>query len=484
MKLWFAPPRWSIASRLLVLALLPTALMLVAGNAAMYWISLHNATTEVRERGRFVAAALAEGSRYAVVSGQIDSVQRSIRNLMDADLSLAGVQLLDRTRRVVVDLNSIRTTGEGVDFEMEIASEPLNVDTFDVLDPANAANRRPGPPLGYVRVRMTAGPIVSASVERLAAGSAVVLVSTIVSLGIALTLAGLLGAPLKDVMHAVRRLQRGQFDIHMRPGATGELAELQSAVIEMALGLQLTHDRLEREVAARTLALGQAMERIRLSDVEKGRLIARGNELVEDERRRISTEIHDDLNAVIVSIRMHAESLASAAGDAGQHDMQVAASRIVNLADTIYARARAIIRKLRPEILDALGLKGAVEETVRAFAEADRGCAVELAAGPLPVLGETVSIAAYRMLQEALSNVAKHASAKHCAVSLRAASGDRLSLVVEDDGRGFDPSVVVAGGLGLAGMRERAAALGGDVAVQSAPGKGARITITLPMHPA
>ena len=69
MKLWFDASRWSIASRLLVLALLPTVLMLVAGNASMYWLSLRDAAAEIRERGRSVAAALAEGSRYAVVSG-------------------------------------------------------------------------------------------------------------------------------------------------------------------------------------------------------------------------------------------------------------------------------------------------------------------------------------------------------------------------------------------------------------------------------
>lgn len=481
MKPWFDPSRWSIASRLLVLALLPTALMLVAGNASMYWLSLRDAATEIRERGRSVAAALAEGSRYAVVSGNTEAVERTVRDLMAADPSLIAVRLLDRDRRVIVEVVSPAVHTQSVEFEVPIESQPINVDTFDVAGNTQSAGRRSGPPLGLVHVRMSADPIVAASVRRLATGSALVLLATIASLGIALMLAGRLREPLKDVMQALRRLRDGRYDVRMRPGATGELAELQSAVVEMAKGLRITHEQLEAEVAARTTELSEAMQRLRVSDEEKGRLIARGNELVEDERRRISTEIHDDLNAVLVSVRMQAEALSSAAAEQGHTEMQAAATRIVELVDTIYARARAIVRKLRPEIIDALGLAGAAEETVRSFAELDRHCKFELVAEPLPQLPEAVSIAAYRMLQEALSNVAKHAGARRCRVTLRPLGQDRIALVVEDDGRGFASAPDASRGLGLLGIRERAAALQGDFEFESAPGRGTRLTITLPV---
>jgi two-component system sensor histidine kinase UhpB len=481
MKSWFDTSRWSIASRLLALALLPTALMLVAGNASMYWLSLRDAATEIRERGRSVAAALAEGSRYAVVSGNAASVERTVRDLMAADPSLVAVHVLDRNRRAVVEVESATVHSRSSDFEVAITSEPLNVDTFDAVNAAGAADRRAGPPLGFVRVRMSADPIVAASVERLATGSALVLLATVASLGIALMLAGRIREPLKDVMLALRRLRDRKYDIRMRPGATGELAELQSAVTELAKGLRITHQQLEAEVAARTAELNEAMQRVRVSDEEKGRLIARGNELVEEERRRIATEIHDDLNAVLVSVRMQAEALASAAAENGQHETHAAALRIVELIDTIYGRARAILRKLRPEIIDALGLAGAVEETVRAFGEVDRDCKFELVAETLPSISDSVSIAAYRMLQEALSNVVKHAAARQCRVTLRTAGDDHITLVVEDDGRGFASMPNASNGLGLVGMRERAAAMQGTFEVQSSLGKGTRLTITLPV---
>jgi two-component system sensor histidine kinase UhpB len=481
MKSWFDPSRWSIAARLLMLALLPTALMLVAGNASMYWLSLRDAATEIRERGKSVAAALAEGSRYAVVSGNTGSAERTVRDLMAADPSLVAVKVLDRNRAAVLEVESEAVYSRSTDFEVAISSEPLNVDTFDAVNSAGTAGRSPSPPLGFVRVRMSVDPIVAASVGRLATGSALVLLATIASLGIGLMLAGKLREPLKDVMQALRQLRDRKYDLRMRPGATGELAELQAAVADLAKGLRITHAQLEAEVAARTAELSEAMQRIQLSDEEKGRLIARGNELVEDERRRISTEIHDDLNVVLVSIRMQAEALASAARESGQSEASAEAARMLQLIDSAYGRARAIVRKLRPEIIDALGLTGAVEETVSSFGALDRDCLFAFVSSPLPTVSESVSIAAYRMLQEALSNVVKHANARHCRVSLGASDKDRLTLIVEDDGRGFEVSSNSTRGLGLAGMRERAHALHGTLKIESVPGTGARLTITLPI---
>ena len=482
MKSWFAPSRWSIASRLLALALLPTALMLVAGNASMYWLAVRDATTETREHGKSIAAALAEGSRYAVVSGNTESVEQTVRGLMATDSSLVAVEILDTDGRSIVAVESARSHAGSSVFETPIASEPLNVDTFDSTNAATAARRQSGPPLGVVRVHVSADPIVRASIARLTAGTVLVLLATLVSVMVALALAKKLREPLDDVMGALRDLRERKYEIRMRPGTTGELAELQSAVLDMAKGLRFTHEQLTAEVSARTADLSAAMQRIQMADAEKSRLIARGNELVEEERRRISVEIHDDLNAVLVSVRMQAEALASAAAESGQQETLVAAKRIVELVDTMYARARAIVRKLRPEIIDALGLSGAVEETVRHFRELDRYCRFGLSLHPLPRVPEATAIAAYRMLQEALSNVVKHAGAKRCHVTLGpSADGHALALVIEDDGRGFDPSMSGGQGLGLAGIRERVSALGGTFNFTSSPGAGTRLTITLPV---
>jgi hypothetical protein len=174
------------------------AVVVEPSNPSMYWLTVRAAGKEIREHGTAIATALAEGSRYAVVSGNSQSAEQTVRGLMAAYPSLVAVE---------------------------------------------------------------------------------------------------------------------------------ELAELQAAVLDMAQGLRITHEQLTAEVAARTAELNAAMERIRVADAEKSRLLAHGSELVEDGRRRISAEIHDDLNAVLVSVRMRAEALASTAVENGAEETVRAVKR-------------------------------------------------------------------------------------------------------------------------------------------------------------
>jgi two-component system sensor histidine kinase UhpB len=285
-------------------------------------------------------------------------------------------------------------------------------------------------------------------------------------------------------MAALRQVRHGSFDVRIDPVVSGELGELQQAIVEMAKSLGTTHQELENEVARRTTQLREAMSALEAADAERRRLIARGNELVEEERRRLSLEIHDELNAALVAVRLQADALSGQAADAGSADVQEAAEKIARLTDDLYKRARAIVTQLRPEILDTLGLAGAVEEVVRRFDEVNAGCRFHFRAETLPPVPEPVAIAAYRAIQEALSNVAKHAGASSCDVSIMQTSshqGKAVRIVVEDDGCGYDTSIVHSQGIGLIGMRERVAALGGSVTMRSSPGCGTTVTIEIPL---
>ena len=227
------------------------------------------------------------------------------------------------------------------------------------------------------------------------------------------------------------------------------------------------------------------MAAVQLADEERRRLITRGNELIEDERRRLSLEIHDELNAALISVRLHANALAAGAADSGDQDARVAAERIAALTDDLYRRARAIVAQLRPEVIDTLGLSGAIEEIVRRFDEAHASCTFTFRVDDdLPHVSEQVAIAAYRMVQEALSNVAKHAEATRCTVSLSRTAWDAgrpaIRLIIADDGRGF-VSANHGQGVGLVGMRERAASQSGRFALSTSPETGTQITIELPL---
>lgn len=199
----------------------------------------------------------------------------------------------------------------------------------------------------------------------------------------------------------------------------------------------------------------------------------------EDERRIIARELHDEVGQVLTALQVElglAHRQLQAAG--------VSADPLVeaqSLADGALSTVRDLSQLLRPAALDDLGLPAAIDASLRGLARRHE-IKVELSqSGMTDRLAPETEIAAYRIVQEALTNVARHATAGHCRVRLMRLP-DSLRVEVEDDGRGFDPAAEPrqAGGFGLIGMRERAAMLGGQLSIFSAPGAGTRLFVELP----
>ena len=202
-------------------------------------------------------------------------------------------------------------------------------------------------------------------------------------------------------------------------------------------------------------------------------LVERFVAVQEAERRRIAAEVHDGVTQPVVSLAMHLAAAAEALAD-GDHAFatrQVATAR--SLAELAVAETRAALAGLRPPMLDDLGLPEAMQSlaTTSVAAGADVTCDVDVSA----TLPDHVQVAVYRMAQEAMQNVAKHAHAANILLQLRAA-GDELVLRVRDDGAGMPTP-----GVGLDAIRERAELLGGTVSVSSAPGRGTDLLVRLPV---
>jgi signal transduction histidine kinase len=198
----------------------------------------------------------------------------------------------------------------------------------------------------------------------------------------------------------------------------------------------------------------------------------------EEERRRVSRDIHDSLCqdlsllAAEIGISLHLSDSSQA-----NERLEAARARALRIAE----EARGMARQLHPAILEDLGLATALESLCDDFGQ-QYGIPVTFRIqgdppSPFPI--ETASHV-YRVAQEALNNVAKHAQAKHVSVLL---SGHRgLRLLIRDDGIGFDPTTVRgAGGLGLVSMEERARIAGGTLRVESRPGHGARVNLVMPL---
>jgi signal transduction histidine kinase len=192
----------------------------------------------------------------------------------------------------------------------------------------------------------------------------------------------------------------------------------------------------------------------------------------EAERRRIARALHDDLGQLVLSLRHSLLALAQSV------DVTEPLARL----DAITQRIRDASLDLWPSILDDLGLAAAVRWL--ADRQTRRGLTVFAAVDDVGRMPIAIEAACFRIAQEALTNVARHAGASRAAIHLRA-SGATLALVVTDDGCGFDPAeawgrAVQGAGLGLLGMRENATLAGGHLEVESAPGVGTTVRLSLP----
>ncbi len=209
--------------------------------------------------------------------------------------------------------------------------------------------------------------------------------------------------------------------------------------------------------------------------VERSRLYARSAQLAKtEERNRLAREIHDTLAQGLTAIALQLES-ADALIDASPARAKDSLRKALDLARTNLEEARRSVLDLRAAPLLDRSLPDALHALAERVAR-DHGLSIEVhAQGDVERLPARLEAGAYRIAQEALNNAVRHAAARQVVVEIHRATG-RVLVVVEDDGRGFDPQTV-SRGFGLVGMRERAHLLGGVLEIDSAPGRGTRITL-------
>jgi signal transduction histidine kinase len=227
--------------------------------------------------------------------------------------------------------------------------------------------------------------------------------------------------------------------------------------------------RLAQRFAARAAVAVDLTRRVARTTVQR---IVGGQE---QERRRLSRELHDETGQALTSILLGLKSIEDAQGTE-RFSASLAELREIVVATLQDVRRLAV--ELRPKALDDFGLVPALERLTSSFAE-HTGIAAHLESRlPEARLPSEIETVLYRVVQEALTNVVKHAQAEHVSVILHSKPG-RVAIVIEDDGRGFgaggEPD-----GIGLLGMRERVGLVGGSLAVESSSGVGTTIVVEVP----
>jgi signal transduction histidine kinase len=230
-----------------------------------------------------------------------------------------------------------------------------------------------------------------------------------------------------------------------------------------------------RAVAGEREILLQAAQREAAKIRERAQVdsLRRAVEAQEAERARVARELHDESGQVLTALAVHLRALEADVGPGEIRDRIAEMRR--SLAEASVG-LRELTTRLRPTAIDEHGLADAIEEQAARLRRAGVAVDVELR-GLEPPLPEEVQTVIFRVAQESMTNIARHSEATHASVVVSVHEG-RVRLVVEDDGRGFDPSAPTAR-LGLAGIRERIQMLGGQLRIESSPGAGTAVVVDL-----
>lgn len=445
----------SLTLRLSISVIGPCLLVLVVGTALI----IGNARQAVSRETEASAALLLQLVTAVTTSGEKPTREELYRALA------ASLGELDDVRHLSIDI-----VGSGgpvlpppdQDEAVAGADAPAWFSRLVVPPPREFRRRLSGPGLSQaeIAIRADARDEVSEAWQesRLALGLLVLFAGLVAAL-VFLTVRRAL-VPVDRVLTALGVVERGDYGVRLPPFDLPEMRRLAEGFNHMAEVLE-AQQRDNRELTKRSLSIQ------------------------ESERRHLARELHDELGQSISAIKAISISIARQPGAGAR--VRDGAESIVAVCNRIYDTVRAMMSRLRPAVVDELGLRLGLERTVDDWNTHHEDAFCRLTAGDLDDLGEDVQIGVYRIVQECLTNVAKHARASTVDVKVDVAeagpAGRLLSLQVHDDGQGFDPGTTPAG-LGLGGVRERVASLEGEMDIVAAPGRGVEIRIRIPLHAA
>jgi len=436
--------------------------ILVSGLASVWYTYRDDSVTlreQLQQRGIAIGTSLATQSRDLILTDNQFALYKLARDTLRADRDMVYVFVLDAADRVLVhtfdngfptDLLSKNKSVSGEPYQMQLLESRDGI-IQDVAVPVL------GGKAGTVRLGMSEATINAAVAVHVRNILWWVALTLVLGLFIAYGLSSILTEPVARLAEAARATGKGDFKWRTPVWAKDEIGALGDAFSEM-------RDELKLKEEMRVKLLGKVIN------------------AQEEERKRIARELHDETSQALTSLIVGLKFIEDSIKDAklGEKTAELRA-----LAAETLTEVHHLAIALRPKLLDDLGLDAAIKKYAKDYsAKMNMGVDCHISGLDGKRLPSEVEVTVFRIVQEALTNVARHAKATSASVVLRYRDSS-LVAIIEDDGQGFDVNTTVTSAdenrLGLFGMYERASLIGGKLTVESQAGSGTAVFLEVPL---
>lgn len=451
-----------IVGTLLSLSLIMAVLMRGATNELL--------ERQVEQRGYEVASYIAALSGNDILLDNEYAVFERINKAKENNKEVRYILISSYTGKIIVHTFA-EGLPEGLPFLfIEDKGDPYTVTKmesnegliYEVLVPIENGNA------GFVRVGMSSKGMQELLDAKMAEFSLMTIIICFIAVLLATWLASVIIKPIRGLAQAAEAIKNSNYSVRATYSTEDELGQLATAFNGMAVAL----NQKEQEN-------NQLLDALRVKELNRTVLLNKLFTAQEDERKRLSRELHDGAGQSITSILAYLRVLLSEITDSKQRNLLNSAREVIV---GVLGELRQMAVDLRPPVLDDLGLAAAIDKYLTGWSER---YAIEVTFnGPKTFhTADQVALALYRILQEGMTNIVRHAKATKVDVEIQV-TAMHICLIIADNGCGFPASVLEralrTNRLGLYGMKERAELLNGSFLVESTVGKGTVITITIP----
>ena len=420
-------------------------------------------TDRLRDTATSMIQQIANTSGNYMVAVDYATLEDYLSNIINYK-ELSYIVIVDR------DDNTVIALGTAIpEPRPEIDKHPAQVNdsVFDITENIQVATQ----PMGRVLMGFSLSLMDDAISKSRNRGITIALIEIILTIFVTIFIGLGLTRRLGLLSNAAAEVEAGNYSVSVPTETNDEVGKTAAAFNSMVA-----------EVAKRTRQLLQEEKRTQQLLNENRLLIQKSLEVQEQERKHLARELHDELGQCLTAIQADAKSIRDLSPP-GDGRIFTSADAILKVSAHIYDVVHSMMHLLRPSVLDSLGLVEALKEEIETWKKRNPKINCNYAFdGDLSSLGEHTNISIYRIIQECLTNIVKHASAANVNIELKNDTKN-LNLIISDDGVGMDTDSNVndsGHGLGLIGMRERIQALNGMFSYETSVGKGFQIFIHIP----